>query len=66
MQRAERVADEGPWRSPEALVVWVIEVSKALLELIEGDLPATPDNAWFIDGAGRHKLPRIRHDTEPK
>jgi hypothetical protein len=64
IQRAERVTAGGPWRSPEALAVWVIEVGNALLQLIEGDLPATPDDFWFVDGAGRRKVPRIRHDTK--
>lgn len=63
MQRAGRVSGGGPWRSPSALAPWVIQVAKALLELIEGELPATVDDLWFIDSAGRRKLPRIGRDT---
>jgi hypothetical protein len=63
-QRAQRVS-EGQWRSPSALAAWVAEVSKALLELIEGDLPATPDDFWFVDGTGRRKRPRLGRDTGP-
>jgi hypothetical protein len=58
--RAERVSDGGPWRCPSAHAPWVIEVGKALLDLIEGQLPATPNDRWFVDGLGRRKLPRIR------
>lgn len=58
--RAERVSDGGPWRCPSARAPWVIEVGKALLDLIDGQLPATPDDFWFVDGLGRRKLPRIR------
>jgi hypothetical protein len=65
IERADRVTDGGPWRCPAALAAWVFEVSKALLDLIEGDLPATPEDFWFIDGLGRHKLPRIGRAVKP-
>jgi hypothetical protein len=65
VERAERVTAGEPWHCPSALASWVIEVSKALLDLVEGNLPATTDDFWFIDGAGRHKLPRIGRDTKP-
>lgn len=65
IERAERVTDGGPWRCPSALATWVTEVSKALLDLIEGELPATPDDFWFIDGLGRRKLPRIGREVRP-
>lgn len=54
-----------PWHCPAALASWVIEVSKALLDLVEGNLPDTSDDFWFIDGAGRHKLPRTGRSTKP-
>jgi hypothetical protein len=63
MQRAISVGSGGPCRSPSALAPWVTQVAKTLLELIEGDLPATASDFWFVDGAGRRKLPRIRRDT---
>jgi hypothetical protein len=59
IERAERVTGGGPWRCPSASATWVIEVGRAVLDLVEGDLPATPDDFWFIDGLGRRKLPRI-------
>jgi hypothetical protein len=65
IERAERVTDGGRWRCPSASAPWVIEVGKALIDLIQGVLPATPDDFWFIDGLGRRKLPRIRQDVKP-
>jgi hypothetical protein len=62
--RAERVTDGGPWRCPSALATWVTEVSKALLDLIEGDLPSLPVDRWFVDGFGRHQIPRAGHDVK--
>lgn len=64
LDRAEHVTAE-PWHCPAALASWVIEVSKALLDLVEGNLPDTTDDFWFIDGAGRHKLPRTGRSTKP-
>ncbi len=64
VQRAERVSAGERWHCPSALATWVIEVSHALLDLIEGDLPASPDDRWFIDGTGRHNLPRSRRHTK--
>lgn len=55
-QRAGRVCAGAPWRSPSALVAWVSEVASALIDLLEGNLPATA-GSWFIDGEGRHHLP---------
>jgi hypothetical protein len=34
--RAERVSDGGPWRCPSARAPWLVEVGKALLDLIDG------------------------------
>jgi hypothetical protein len=64
-ERAERVTKGGPWRCPYALATWVTEVAKALLALIEGKLPATPDDFWWVDDLGRSKLPRISRDDNP-
>ncbi len=61
-ERAARTT-EGSWRCPYALATWVTEVGKALLDLIEGKLPATLDDFWWVDALGRSKLPRIRRDT---
>jgi hypothetical protein len=58
LERADRVTAAESWHCPSALAPWVIEVGKALLDLVEGNLPATSDGCWFIDGTGRHKLPR--------
>jgi hypothetical protein len=65
MERAERVTTGGPWRCPSSLATWVVEVGKALLDLIEGELPATPDDFWWVDDLGRRKLPRGRRDVKP-
>jgi hypothetical protein len=63
-ERAERVTTGGPWRCPSALARWVTEVATALLDLIEGELPATPSDFWWVDGLGRRKLPRVRGDVK--
>jgi hypothetical protein len=44
-------------------VEWVREVARALIDLLEGDLPAAAGR-WFVDGEGRHLLPR--RDTHPR
>ena len=59
-ERAERVAAGVPWRCPYALATWVTEVGKALLDLVEGELPATSDDLWWVYDLGRYKLPVIR------
>ncbi len=64
-ERAERITNGGPWRCPSALATWVMEVGKAFLDLIAGELPATPDDFWWVDGLGRRKLLRIRRDIKP-
>jgi hypothetical protein len=61
MQRADRIGGGEPCRRPSALAPWVIQVAKTLLELIDDELPATAGDFWFVDGAGRRKLLRIRH-----
>ena len=65
LDRAGHVTAGQPWHCPAALASWVIEVSKALLDLVEGNLPDTSDDFWFIDGAGRHRLPRTGRSTKP-
>ncbi len=60
LRRAERVSAAGPWRTPCALAPWVHEVIKAMTDLLEGQLPRLPDGYWFVDGDGRHHLPRDR------
>jgi hypothetical protein len=37
LDRAEHVTTGQPWHCPAALASWVIEVSKALLDLVEGN-----------------------------
>lgn len=66
VERAKRVTGGGPWHCPSALASWVIEVSKALLDLVEGNPPASSDGRWFVDGAGRHKLPRTGPTPKPR
>jgi hypothetical protein len=63
MRRASRACGGEPCRSPSALASWVIQVAKTILELIEGELPATAGDRWFVDGAGLQKLPRTRRET---
>jgi hypothetical protein len=65
IERAGRVTEGGPWRCPSALATWATEVGKAVLDLIDGELPATPGDLWFIDGLGRHRLRRNRRDVKP-
>ena len=65
LERAERVTAGESWHCPAALASWVIEVSQALIDLVEGNLPATSHDFWFIDGVGPHKLPRTRRSTKP-
>lgn len=41
LERAERVTAGESWHCPAALASWVIEVSQALIDLVEGNLRAT-------------------------
>jgi hypothetical protein len=63
--RAERVTAGGPWRCPSAPATWVTEVGKAMLDLIGGELPAAPAGRWFVDGLGRHEIPRAGPGVKP-
>ena len=55
-RRADRVSGEGPWHVPGALVSWVREVTKALMDLVQGQITQPPDGSWFVDGDGRRLL----------
>jgi hypothetical protein len=60
LDRAAIACGDRPWRMPSALVQWVREVIMALSDLLEGGLPETPNDFWFVDGDGRHLRPRSR------
>jgi hypothetical protein len=57
---------KGGGGGPSASAPWVIEVGRALIDLIDGVLPATPDDFWFIDGLGRAQTAAHRAGSQAR
>ncbi len=65
-RRAEEVCAGQHWSTPGASATWAGNVADALRDLVAGRLPDDAGSFWWVDGDGRHLLPKQRPEEGPE